>query len=75
MLEKSARAISIRCRVGLIPCRRSSAELRQTAERYMNAWMYCEPAWYFVVNVIPEVWLSLVLGLPWLVSAWRRQFV
>ncbi|NMF86874.1 phospholipid carrier-dependent glycosyltransferase [Aromatoleum petrolei] len=48
--------------------------LRQTAERYTNAWMHREPAWYFVVNVIPEVWLPLVLGLPWLVPAWRRQF-
>lgn len=47
--------------------------LRQTAERYTNAWMHREPAWYFVANVIPEVWLPLVLGLPWLVPAWRQQ--
>ncbi len=47
--------------------------LRQTAARYAAAWDHREPFWYFFVNVIPQYWLPLVLALPWLVPAWRRQ--
>lgn len=47
--------------------------LRQTADRYTNAWDHREPFWYFFINVIPQYWLPLVLALPWLVPAWRRQ--
>jgi hypothetical protein len=46
--------------------------LRQTANRYANAWDHREPFWYFFAKVIPKYWL-LVLALPWLVPAWRRQ--
>jgi len=47
--------------------------LRQTAGRYAAAWHHREPFWYFFVNVIPQYWLPLILALPWLVPAWRRQ--
>ncbi|MFV3402941.1 ArnT family glycosyltransferase [Pseudomonas sp. NY15463] len=47
--------------------------LRQTAGRYANAWDHREPVWYFFTQVIPKYWLPLVLALPWLVPAWRRQ--
>jgi 4-amino-4-deoxy-L-arabinose transferase-like glycosyltransferase len=47
--------------------------LRQTAGRYANSWHHREPFWYFFTNVIPQYWLPLVLFLPWLVPAWRRQ--
>lgn len=47
--------------------------LRQTAQRYANAWHHREPFWYFFAEVIPKYWLPLVLALPWLVPAWRRQ--
>jgi 4-amino-4-deoxy-L-arabinose transferase-like glycosyltransferase len=47
--------------------------LRQTASRYANAWDHREPFWYFFVKVIPKYWLPLILALPWLVPAWRRQ--
>lgn len=47
--------------------------LRQTARRYANAWHHREPFWYFFTTVIPKYWLPLVLALPWLVPAWRRQ--
>jgi 4-amino-4-deoxy-L-arabinose transferase-like glycosyltransferase len=47
--------------------------LRQTAGRYANSWHHREPFWYFFSNVIPQYWLPLVLALPWLVPAWRRQ--
>lgn len=47
--------------------------LHQTADRYARAWDHREPFWYFFVEVIPKYWLPLVLALPWLVPAWRRQ--
>ncbi|AWY38614.1 phospholipid carrier-dependent glycosyltransferase [Pseudomonas putida] len=47
--------------------------LRQTAGRYAASWHHREPFWYFFTNVIPQYWLPLVLALPWLVPAWRRQ--
>lgn len=49
--------------------------LRQTAERYTNAWMHREPVWYYLASVIPEYWLPIVLAFPWLVPAWRRQLL
>ncbi|MBC9250724.1 dolichyl-phosphate-mannose--protein mannosyltransferase [Pseudomonas alcaligenes] len=47
--------------------------LKQTAKRYVNAWHHREPFWFFFTHVIPKNWLPLVLALPWLVPAWRRQ--
>lgn len=47
--------------------------VRQTVERMVAAWQHREPFWYFVVEVIPLMWLPVVLGLPWLVPAWRRR--
>jgi 4-amino-4-deoxy-L-arabinose transferase-like glycosyltransferase len=47
--------------------------LRQTANRYTNAWDHREPFWYFFVSVIPQYWLPMFLALPWLVPAWYRQ--
>lgn len=47
--------------------------LTQTAERYVDAWHHREPFWYFFAEVIPKNWLPLVLLLPWLVPAWRRE--
>jgi 4-amino-4-deoxy-L-arabinose transferase-like glycosyltransferase len=47
--------------------------LTQTAERMTQAWQHREPFWYFLVQVIPLLWLPMVAGLPWLVLAWRRR--
>ncbi|WP_370600453.1 ArnT family glycosyltransferase [Pseudomonas nitroreducens] len=47
--------------------------LHQTAKRYASAWQHQEPFWYFFAKVIPQYWLPLVLALPWMVPAWRRQ--
>lgn len=47
--------------------------LKQTAKRYADAWHHREPFWYFFTNVIPKNWLPLVLVLPWMVPAWRRE--
>ena len=47
---------------------------QQTIERYANAWHHQEPFWYFVVNVIPVLWLPLTALLPWLVPKWRNAY-
>jgi 4-amino-4-deoxy-L-arabinose transferase-like glycosyltransferase len=50
---------------------------RQTVGRYTDAWHHREPFWYFIVEVIPGLWLPLTLLLPWLVplfrNAWRAR--
>lgn len=43
----------------------------QTITRYANAWHHHEPFWYFLVNVIPWLWLPLTALLPWLIPKWR----
>jgi 4-amino-4-deoxy-L-arabinose transferase-like glycosyltransferase len=49
--------------------------LTQTAERMVRAWQHREPFWFFLLEVIPVVWLPAVAGLPWLIPAWRRRLV
>jgi 4-amino-4-deoxy-L-arabinose transferase-like glycosyltransferase len=49
--------------------------ITQTAGRMVAAWQHREPLWYFLVEVIPVVWLPIVAGLPWLVPVWRRRLV
>lgn len=44
----------------------------QTIHRYANAWHHREPFWYFLVNVIPVMWLPLTALLPWLIAKWRQ---
>lgn len=44
----------------------------QTVKRYGNAWHHREPFWYFLVDVIPALWLPLTLLVPWLFSHWRN---
>ncbi len=43
----------------------------QTAERYFEAWHHVKPFWYFIIEVIPILWLPLVALLPWLLPRWR----
>ena len=45
---------------------------RQTVDRYANAWHHREPFWYFLVQVIPALWLPLTALLPWMVGRWRE---
>lgn len=47
---------------------------RQTVGRYTDAWHHREPFWYFLVNVIPVLWLPLTLLLPWLIPQWRKAW-
>ena len=44
----------------------------QTVKRYGSAWHHREPFWYFLVDVIPGLWLPLTLLVPWLFSHWRN---
>ncbi len=44
---------------------------QQTIERYANAWQHQEPFWYFIVNVIPVLWVPITVMLPWLVPRWK----
>lgn len=48
--------------------------LRQTVTRYANPWHHQEPWYYFVVNVIPALWLPGTALLPWLVPRWRAAW-
>jgi 4-amino-4-deoxy-L-arabinose transferase-like glycosyltransferase len=47
---------------------------RQTVGRYTDAWHHRESFWYFIVEVIPGLWLPLTLLLPWLLPRWRKAW-
>jgi 4-amino-4-deoxy-L-arabinose transferase-like glycosyltransferase len=44
---------------------------QQTVDRYASAWHHVEPWYYFLVQVIPILWLPVSLLLVWLVPRWR----
>lgn len=46
----------------------------QTLNRYASAWHHREPFWYFLIQVIPALWLPLTALLPWLVPRWHESF-
>lgn len=46
----------------------------QTVERYGSSWTHIKPFWYYLVEVIPVLWMPATLLLPWLVPAWRTAF-
>ncbi|WP_129776475.1 ArnT family glycosyltransferase [Peristeroidobacter soli] len=46
----------------------------QTVGRYTDAWHHREPFWYFIVQVIPGLWLPLTLLLPWLAPRWLKAW-
>jgi 4-amino-4-deoxy-L-arabinose transferase-like glycosyltransferase len=43
----------------------------QTVTRYAESWHHVEPAWFYLVDVIPALWLPLSLLIVWLVPRWR----
>lgn len=47
---------------------------QQTVKRYTQAWHHIRPWYYYLVEVIPFLWLPLSALLPWLVPAWRRDW-
>ncbi|HSD68479.1 MAG TPA: glycosyltransferase family 39 protein, partial [Woeseiaceae bacterium] len=44
---------------------------RQTIDRYANSWTHIRPPWYFLLNVIPPLWLPVSAFLPWAFTGWR----
>lgn len=47
---------------------------QQTVTRYSAAWHHVEPWYYFLLNVIPGLWLPLSVLLIWLVPHWRQAW-
>jgi 4-amino-4-deoxy-L-arabinose transferase-like glycosyltransferase len=45
---------------------------QQTIERYANGWHHLKPFWYFLVEVIPPLWLPASALLPWAIPGWRN---
>lgn len=46
----------------------------QTAERYFDSWHHLQPFWYFLIEVIPLLWLPTIVLIPWLVPRWRAAW-
>lgn len=46
---------------------------QQTVTRYTAAWHHLRPWYYFIVEVIPVLWLPLIALLPWLIPRWRAD--
>lgn len=47
--------------------------LRQTVVRYLDAWHHRNPLWYFIVEVVPVLWLPLSLLGLWAAPTWWRR--
>ena len=47
---------------------------QQTVHRYAAAWHHVEPWYFFIVNVVPGLWLPFSLLLFWLVPRWRAAW-
>ena len=47
---------------------------KQTVGRYAAAWHHVKPWYYFIVNVIPVLWLPWSLLLVWLAPRFRQAF-
>ncbi|MBK7902097.1 MAG: glycosyltransferase family 39 protein [Proteobacteria bacterium] len=50
---------------------RNEILFKQTVTRYAGAWHHHEPFWFYLVNVIPVLWLPLIALVPWLWGRWR----
>lgn len=46
----------------------------QTAQRYASSWHHIRPWYYFLVEVIPVLWLPFSVLLFWLVPRWREAW-
>ena len=53
---------------------RNEILFHQTVQRYAAAWHHVEPWYYFIVEVIPPLWLPFSLLLFWLVPRWKASF-
>jgi hypothetical protein len=46
----------------------------QTVDRYASAWHHVKPWYYFILEVIPGLWLPMSLLLFWLVPRWKAAW-
>jgi len=53
---------------------RNEILFQQTVQRYAASWHHVKPWWYFLVEVVPALWLPASALLFWLVPRWRRDF-
>jgi 4-amino-4-deoxy-L-arabinose transferase-like glycosyltransferase len=53
---------------------RNEILFQQTVHRYAAAWHHVEPWYYFIVDVIPGLWLPFSLLLFWLVPRWAAAW-
>ncbi|MEJ0035606.1 MAG: glycosyltransferase family 39 protein [Gammaproteobacteria bacterium] len=53
---------------------RNEILFQQTVHRYAAAWHHVEPWYYFILNVIPGLWLPFSLLLFWLVPRWAAAW-
>ncbi len=53
---------------------RNEILFQQTVTRYAQAWHHIRPWYYFLVEVIPVLWLPLSALLPWLALRWRGDW-
>jgi 4-amino-4-deoxy-L-arabinose transferase-like glycosyltransferase len=49
---------------------RNEILFHQTVNRYASAWHHVQPWYYFIVEVVPGLWLPFSLLLFWLVPRW-----
>lgn len=47
---------------------------QQTVQRYASSWHHVKPWYFFLVEVIPPLWLPASALLFWLVPRWRGDF-
>jgi 4-amino-4-deoxy-L-arabinose transferase-like glycosyltransferase len=52
---------------------RNEILFHQTVDRYSAAWHHIEPWYYFLLNVIPGLWLPLSALFVWLAPRWFRD--
>lgn len=51
---------------------RNNILFQQTVTRYTDAWHHKEPFWFYLLEVVPVLWLPLIALVPWLVPRWRQ---
>ena len=51
---------------------RNEILFQQTVTRYAEAWHHHAPFWFYIVEVVPFLWLPLIALVPWLWPRWRE---
>ena len=59
---------------GALLAYRNEILFHQTVTRYADAWHHHEPVWYYLVQVIPALWLPAIALVPWAWRRWRKRW-